>query len=274
MVAVEQNFPEGQRIIFDGLAYAILPLSARVFVRILQPAWARDWLVRLAEKASPGIYGGMLCRKRYIDEKLLASVNEIGAVVNLGAGFDTRAYRLPELAKVPVWEVDQAENIAAKRFRLLKLFGAVPRHVILVAIDFDHKELGAALSTDGFTIDIPTFFNWEAVTQYLAESAVRATFDFLAKAAKGSRLAFTYIRKDFIDGKTLYGQKNLFKRFVEKRVWVFGMEPEGLADFLSLYGWCLIEDLEYGALAERYVKPTRRNLSSTPIERVALAEKR
>jgi O-methyltransferase involved in polyketide biosynthesis len=30
-----------------------------------------------------------MCRKRYIDEKLIESVGQIDAVVNLGAGFDT-----------------------------------------------------------------------------------------------------------------------------------------------------------------------------------------
>ena len=34
---------------------------------------------------------------------------------------------------------------------------------------------------------------------------MRATFDWLAKAAPGSRLAFTYVRKSFLDGKTFYG---------------------------------------------------------------------
>jgi methyltransferase (TIGR00027 family) len=105
--AVEQHFPENQRIIEDTLAYAILPSSMRAIVQLAQPAFARDWLVRTSEKSSPGVWGGTLCRKRYIDEKLIESAPGIDAVVNLGAGFDTRAYRLPVLADMPVWEVDQ-----------------------------------------------------------------------------------------------------------------------------------------------------------------------
>src|SRR6266446_9634964 len=71
---------------------------------------------------------------RYIDEKLIEAVDEIDAVVNLGAGFDTRVYRLPTLADVPVWEIDQPENIGPKRRRLHKQFGAIPPHVNLVPI--------------------------------------------------------------------------------------------------------------------------------------------
>ena len=148
----------------------------------MRPDLARDWMVRVTEKSAPGIWGGLLCRKRYIDEKLIESAGQIGAVVNLGAGFDTRAYRLPALADMPVWEVDQPQNIEPKRVRLRKLFGEVPPHVTLVPIDFDSDELGAVLASHGYAADKRTFFIWEAVTQYLTENGIRATFDFLAKA--------------------------------------------------------------------------------------------
>ena len=152
MVALEQNFPQSQRIISDDLAHSILPLGARVFLRLLRFDWARNWLLRVAEKTSPGIYGGMLCRKRYIDEKLLESSDQIKAVVNLGAGFDTRLYRLPALSHIPAWEVDQTVNIDSKRSALRRLFGTLPCPVTLVPIDFDRAKLGAALVASGFSL--------------------------------------------------------------------------------------------------------------------------
>src|SRR6266571_3056423 len=100
MVAIEQLFPAGQRIISDNLAALILPFGARTFVLLMQPAWVRDWMVRATETAFPGLWGGMMCRKRCIDEKLIESVRRIDAVVNLGAGLDTRLYRLPALAEI------------------------------------------------------------------------------------------------------------------------------------------------------------------------------
>ena len=274
MVAVEQHFPGDQRIIEDDLAYRILPFGTRAFVRLMRPAVARDWMVRATEKSLPGIWGAMMCRKRYIDEKLVESIGQIGAVVNLGAGFDTRVYRLPALTEVPVWEVDQPENIEPKRDRLRKLFGEVPAHVELVPIDFDHEELDAVLASHGYSLDMRTFFIWEAVTQYLTETGIRATFDFLSKAAPGSRLAFTYVRKDFIDGNVMYGGEDLYKKYVVKdKVWLFGMNPESVTDFLDEYGWRGVEHLGYDELALRYVKPAGRELASTPIERMVYAEK-
>lgn len=272
-VAIEQHFPAQQRLIDDNLAYAILPFTMRAVVGLTRPAFVRDWMIRSLEKPAPGIWGGLMCRKRYIDEKLLAAVAQIDAVVNLGAGFDTRAYRLPALAALPVWEVDQPENITAKRDQLQKLFGVVPTHVTLVPLDFDHEALGTVLTKHGYTPNQRTFFIWEAVTQYLTAAGVRATFDFLAQAISGSLLSFTYIRKDFLEGHVMYDQASLYKQYVTPQIWRFGLAPEEVADFLGAYGWRIIEHLGYDELAERYVKPTGRALATTPLEQMVYAQK-
>src|ERR1700746_1161261 len=95
LVAVEQYYPKTERVIEDSLALRMLPLRAKIFVGSLRPRWMRDWIIDAIEKSNPGIWGGQLCRKRYIDEKLVAAEKVIEAMVNLGAGLDTRAYRLP-----------------------------------------------------------------------------------------------------------------------------------------------------------------------------------
>ena len=94
----------------------------------------------------------------------------------------------------------------------------------------------------GVSHAIPTFFILEGVLQYLTEPAVKSIFDFLAKAAKDSRLAFTY-------GRSLYGQEGLHKRYVQKGIWIVGLEyPDGVVNLLSAYGWRLIEVQEGKAM--------------------------
>jgi methyltransferase (TIGR00027 family) len=273
LVAVEQYLPSEQRIIDDGLAARLLPFGGRAFVALLRMRWMRDWIIALSEKSNPGIWGGLLCRKRYIDEKLAVSRSEIEQVVNLGAGFDTRPYRLPALSGLPVWEIDQYENAKAKESRLRKVFGTIPSNVKLVPVDFDHDDLASILAAQGFSAGKPTFFIWEAVTQYLTEQGVRATFNWLAKAAPGSRLVFTYVRKNFLDGKALYGWESGYRRFVASKVWLFGMEPEDCPIFLRGYGWRIVEDVGYDELADKYIGPTGRQLLSTPVERIVHAER-
>ena len=96
----------------------------------------------------------------------------------------------------------------------------------------------------------------------------------LSQAPAGSQLAFTYVRKDFIEGKNLYGLEKLYKQtIVKNKLWLFGFEPEEVDNFLSEYGWRLVEHLGYDELAERYMKPTGRELLSLMIERMVYATK-
>ncbi|AOJ72393.1 MULTISPECIES: SAM-dependent methyltransferase [Burkholderia] len=273
MVAVEQRLPAERRIIVDELAGAIAPLGTRAIVSLIGPRGAA-WMAAKSDRNFPGVWGGILCRKRFIDEKLLESAGEIDSFVNLGAGFDTRAYRLAPLASVPVWEVDQPRNIDAKRRRLRRLFGEVPEHVTLVPIDFERETLAAELARHGYSSGRRSFFVWEGVTQYLTEAGVRKVLDFLATVARGSRLALTYVRKDFIDGRNLYGDENLHRRYVEQgRLWHFGLDPQDLQGFLEPYRWRVVEHPEPAALARRYIEPTGRALTCMPLERTAYAEK-
>lgn len=277
MVAIEQKFSSEQRIIQDNLAVKILPGGYRFFVKPMQIPVLRNWMVKASEKQVTGIWSGIMCRKRYIDDKVVSAVtgeNSVDAIVNLGAGYDTRAYRLPALAPVPVWEVDQPVNIEAKQAGLNKALGQMPAHVTLVPINFMEEDLETVLKANGYPGDRKTFFIWEAVSQYLTETAVRQTFDFLAQAPAGSQLAFTYVLKDFVEGKNLYGLEKFYERMIVKdNAWHFGFATEEVVDFLSEYGWRLVEDLSYHELGERYMKPTGRDLPAMTIERMVYAEK-
>jgi methyltransferase (TIGR00027 family) len=273
LVAIEQYYTEGERIISDDLAHRILPVGYRAEVRLI--GRFKDWIVRKSEQKVPGLWGGIMGRKRYIDDKVAEAVGgDIEAVVNLGAGFDTRAFRLPALTDVSVWEVDQPVNIDAKRSRLEKLFSGIPPHVTLVPIDFDLEDLATVLESHGYEPDAKTFFIWEGVTQYLSEDGVRSTLAFLARTPAGSRLVFTYTPRNFIDGDNFYGHEYLYKKMLLKdKIWLFGLNPENVDDFLGGYGWRVLEHLGYEELADRYVKPTGRELKSMAIERIVYAEK-
>ena len=276
LVAMEQYEPLAQRIIDDELAAKILPERERFFLKLLRIPLLRHWMVNLSEKQIEGASSAFLCRKRYIDETIVVAVEQgsVAAIVNLGAAFDTRVYRLPALATIPTWEVDQPVNIEAKKEGVQNALGTIPSHVTLVPINFITQDLGAVLNEHGYTGDKQTFFIWEAVSQYLTETAVRQTFNFLAQAHTGSQLTFTYVLKDFIEGDNLYGAEKFHERMVVKNeIWHFGYDPAEVANFLGEYGWRLIEDLSYEELNHRYAKSIGRNLPSMKIERMVWAEK-
>jgi methyltransferase (TIGR00027 family) len=144
----------------------------------------------------------------------------------------------------------------------------------LVPLDFERDNLINALAERGYRPDTRTFFIWEGVTQYLTEDAVRATLDALRSAPTGSRLAFTYVRRDFIDGVNMYGAAILYKRFRQRRqVWRFGLDPDQVSRFVAEYGWRLVEQAGPDQFLRNYIRPTVRDLGASQLEWSAFAEK-
>lgn len=275
LAAVEQYEPVRRRLVDDDLAGAFLPPALRAFTRTTRWSVARRLLIRATERSGPGLWANLTCRKRYIGDKLTQALADIDAVVILGAGLDTKGYRLARHSAIPVFEVDLPVNIERKRSVVRRALGTVPDSVHLVPVDFERDDLAAELARHGHLGTHRTFFVWEGVTQYLSADGVGSTFEFLRSAAPGSRLAFTYVRSDFIDGTNRYGAESLYRRFrVRSRLWQFGLDPERVAAFVEPYGWQLTEQAGPDYLIEHYISPSGRNLSASQVEWTAFAEKR
>lgn len=274
LAAIEDNFPPERGLLRDALAESTLPPGMRMVARATRAAWSREWLLRRLEREHPGTWAGIACRKRCIDELLVTALDAgVGAVVSLGAGLDTRAYRLGRPG-VAYYEVDLPVNIARKRAWCERRLGGPPPEVQLVPVDFDRQDLGAALASHGLRMDAPVLFIWEGVTQYLQETGVRATFESLARASAGSRLVLSYVLRDFISGADDHGLPGLYRRLVvQQRLWHFGWQPDEVAPFLAGYGWRVAEQIGAPEFMARYVQPTGRAMTVMAIERLAVAEK-
>lgn len=272
--AIEQYEPPQRRLVEDDLALAILPAGRRAMVRAMRWPLLRRLTISAGERAVPGSWAMIACRKRYIDDKLREALGNIDSVVILGAGLDTRAYRLARRSGIPVFEVDLPVNVARKKAAVRRAIGAPPTSVQLVPLDFERDDLIGALTAQGYRNDARTFFIWEAVTQYLSEDAVRATLAELRAARAGSRLVFTYVRKDFIDGVNMYDAGFLYKRFRRRRqVWRFGLNPDQVSAFVAEYGWRLVEQAGPDYHLRNYIQPTGRDLVASQVEWSAYAEK-
>ncbi|HEV7419862.1 MAG TPA: SAM-dependent methyltransferase [Mycobacterium sp.] len=272
--AIEHQEPPDRRLVDDDLAASFLPKPLQAVVRATRFDPVRRAVVAASERSGPGLWANLSCRKSYIDDNLAESLPDVDAVVILGAGLDTRPYRLARHSDVPVFEVDLPVNIARKRAVVARVFGAAPTSVRLVSVDFERDDLMATLASYGYRLEFRTFFVWEGVTQYLTGEAVAATFGQLARAASGSRLDFTYVRRDFIDGVNLYGAPAVYRKFRQRsRVWKFGLAPEDVDAFLANYGWRLLDQAGPDELMDRYVRPARRDLTASQIEWSAYAEK-
>jgi methyltransferase (TIGR00027 family) len=275
IAACEQHFPESQRVLSDELAVRLLPPCLRLVAGACRWRVVRDLLTGATDKKALGLWAGVLSRKRYADDKVSEAVRAgIEQFVFLGAGLDTRAYRLVPPTGVRAFEIDLPANIAYKRQRLQAVYGRVPDHVVLVPVDFQTDDLADVLHAHGFAPEIPTMFVWEAVTQYLTEDGVRRTLAFLAKAALGSRLSFTYVRKDFLDGVDFYGAEQAHQDFVVRQpMWHFGLDPDDVRSLLQEYDWAEREQVGSQEYLTRYIRPTGRDLPVSEIERSVYSEK-
>jgi methyltransferase (TIGR00027 family) len=275
LVAAEQNYPPSRRVVQDELAFSFLPSGAQMAARLARWSPLRSLVFALTERRARGVWAGVLCRKRYVDDKLAEAFGAgFQAVVNLGAGLDTHAYRPPVKGAAPAFEVDLPENIAYKRAKLLELYGDIPAGVVLVPVDLDRENVGDRLAESGYPAGCKTFFIWEAVTQYLSEAAVRKTMEFLSHAGRGSRLVFTFVRGDFMNGTNRYGLDGMYESYRGgNAIWHFGLDPEAVPGFLEPYGWKELEQAGTREYRERYLRPAGRDMPVMEIERSVLAEK-
>jgi methyltransferase (TIGR00027 family) len=275
IAACEQYTPPAQRLVDDDLAVRFLPRGQRLVVRACaRPAFLR-LLVGATERQAAGLWGSMLCRKRYLDDQVRDALGAgIDQLVVLGAGLDTRALRLrrDHARDVRAFEVDLPTNSADKQRLVRTVVGDRSGNVTVVALDLATDDLVPVLARHGFDPGRPAVVVWEAVTQYLTADAVHRTLDALAHLAPGSRLLFTYIRQDFLDGTHSYGAAPVRKRMTG--VWHYGLDPADIGPWLERYGWSERADVGPAEYRQRYPATTARRLPISEIERCVHAEKR
>lgn len=268
---IEQFQPEETRLFQDPVVKDLVGTPIRA---LMQFASVRNFTIKQTDAIMPGIYGTQICRTRFIDDAVQAALSQgIAQVVILGAGFDTRPYRLAGMERVNVLEVDLPSVQEDKKKKLQKRFGRLPEHVTFIPIDFDTQSLEDVLTGTTFDPSRPVVFVWEGVTQYLSEEAVRRTLAFVGKSAPGSILVFTYVLKSIIERRSDIPGADKLMDVVAKRgaPWLFGLEPSCVASFLQPFRLHAIADVGNAEYQARYLKPLRRNLVVFEGERIVQA---
>ncbi len=178
--AEEGERPVGERLFSDPYASIFVAAGAH----------AREGTERFL--GLPFFRDAIRLRTRFIDDFVREGI-AAGArkVVCLGAGFDMRALRIPEIAAAgaKVYEVDFGEQLEAKRALLDAANVKLPAWVEHVACDFKapsfDDELARALDAKG------ALFVWEGVIAYLDEEAIERTLRFVSRAGgAGARIVF------------------------------------------------------------------------------------
>lgn len=250
--ALERRLP---RPLFDD-PWARRFLRGRYRLLALLPAGP---LTRAIDRRWPGPRGAVVVRTRYIDDAVVrAAAQGLDQLVVLGAGLDSRPYRLHDLESVRVYEVDHPSTQALK----LQAMGRRPPHVTYVPMDLRADDLASALVGAGFVAGRRTLFLWEGVTNYLDEASVDATVRLVSRA--GSALLFTYVDRAVLEGPGRFEGGRESVEYVRRlqEPFTFGFHPPALAGFLRERGLVLEDDRSLDVVAKQYYGSNPPKVSS------------
>jgi methyltransferase (TIGR00027 family) len=224
--------------------------------------------VRAWERRAPGVYHYMNARTHHIDRVVREEAGGgVVQVVILGAGYDTRAYRLPELRGARVFEVDLKPTQARKRDILRQALGEIPPHVSYVVADLELEDPFEALVRAGLDPSRRCCFVCEGLTYYLSETSAEALFAAVAHdAGAGSSIVFDYLYREALDGDG-GGYPGALEviRYLEKRgqPYRFGIPEGGLAAWLMPLGLTVVSDLSPAVMQDRYLRAAGGELVGT-----------
>jgi len=183
--AEEARLPESERLFDDP------------FARLFDEGGERESAIM---ELFPFHRAHVRLRTRFLDDCVRDALkNAVRQILLLGAGFDCRGLRLPEIPahSARVLELDLPEQLEKKRATLEAANVVVPDHVRPVPADFGaddlEQTLPSALSRAGFEAGRPALLIGEGLIGYLP----RAPIERLARVARaltgsGSTLVVNY----------------------------------------------------------------------------------
>jgi methyltransferase (TIGR00027 family) len=276
--ALESARPRSSRLFCDAFAQHFVSRRWRLVIRASRLGAVRRTVEGLYDRvAGPGPRASAVARTRLIDDLVTdaRSSCSVGQLVILGAGFDSRAWRLPSLEEVTVFEVDHPATQQVKREALGGIVGPLASQVRFVPVDFERDDLGQALRAAGYRDGTPSLFVWEGVTNYLTPAAVDQTLGAVrGLAAAGSLLVFTYVDRAVLAGDDArFPEARRWVAGVRRRgePWTFGLDPAEVDRFLARRGFGLIRDLSTAQAGKWYFQPLGRRERGSALYHVVTA---
>jgi methyltransferase (TIGR00027 family) len=267
--AGESEKPEDERICYDP--YAICFASPEMLEFMARDPEKYKAEREQMERNLPGYTNSVVARVRYFDDIIKLSAQKgLEQLVIMGAGYDTRAYRIEELEKVHVFEVDHPDTIEVKKDKIKEIFGIIPAHVTYVPADLEVEKLDLRLAESGYDKTKKTLFAMEGLIYYLPPEAVDELLSFIVHSSgEKSAVVFDYgrVKPDNMAHKYNNGYK-----FAKKRG-----EPvkssinEPIEKFLSERGFYKIQNMESEDYKKAYFHGKNANREVSNIASFAYA---
>lgn len=190
-------------------------------------------------------------RVAYLDRLVGLAVDQLSLrqVVILGAGYDTRAARLPR-AGVTFYEVDHPATQTAKREKIASLPGYPVDNARYVSCNFEREDPIERLVASGFDVKEGALVIWEGVVPYLTEDAVRATAKRIATGLDPrSLLAFDFVGKKLAVGQGLDEKGAATRDYVGELGEPIRYGSDDILPLLASCGFRWVRSLDFNELA-------------------------
>lgn len=235
------------------------PLFVDPWAETLAGSDGHDIARRLDERFAP-METWLALRVAYLDRLVAIAVDRLSIrqIVILGAGYDTRAARLPR-AGVRYFEVDHPATQAAKRERLGRIAGYPVQAATYVTCNFEREDPIERLVANGFAPE-PALVIWEGVVPYLTEAAVRATATRLAAGLDPrSLIAFDFVGKKLASGQQLSESDLQTRDYVGELGEPIRFGSDDILPLLSQCGFRWVRSLDFNELALELIGDYQRD---------------
>jgi len=295
-VPASQALEPGEVSYFAEMAAAFRALAAQdpdekirnpdyLAMKLVPPElWTFGFLHKDYARSMPGIkfyrvggYYTVNAMTKHIDGLMQnCSRNGLAQVVTIGAGFDSRPYRLgAQMPGVRFFEIDLPATSASKQAAVKKLVGRLPANVTYLSVEYRTRHFINSLKRTGFDEKGRTLFIWEGVSQFVDAKIVDTTLRYIAQRTNpNNKVIFSYIPDEFVRGE--YGKMGGV-RFQELRSriagepWKFGIPHDKTGEFFDRRGFKLVDDMGAEELAGKYLVSSDGTLAGKPTPYVRIA---
>ena len=260
-------------ILEDAPAIWLLGPPLSTILRVAPLRWL-FWRPLLAKVRPISVF--VVVRSRYAEDALQHFIR-VGCqqYVILGAGLDSWALRHDE-PEATVFELDHPATQQWKESRIRSRLGALPSHLTLIPVDFEHESIADVLPRQGFDSQSDAFVSWLGTICYLTRGAIEETFASLAKvSARGSRIVFDYFQPKATmtpADLTLFAvlDEGGTRRGEPMRTL---LEAKDMEEILLSAGFHVVEDLSAAEIRQRYLAQRSDGLDIPSFVRLCCAER-
>lgn len=205
-------------------------------------------LARRFSIATPQLQNMVAARTQHLDEAVIFFSKEHSSfnVVNIGAGYDSRFWRL-NIENAFIYDLDLPVMLNERK----RIFDYSKKNTIHnIEIDLEIQSIDKALQEEGhFDSGLPTFFIWEGGSMYFQDKDIDNIFTSITNImSPGSRFWFDYVSDDLVKDSTGIREAEAFITNIRKMGEPFINGYNGIGVLAGKYHLTMEQDTHSGAV--------------------------